>query len=197
MSNAPHSTTTVYFVRHAESDNTHQDTRTRPLTEKGLADRALVKEFLSDKGVDAVLSSPLKRALDTILPLAEQYGLAIEVREDFREREGSADEAVFTGDIPFPKRQWADFDLKVSDGESLNDVQKRNIAEFEACLRSYTGKTIAIGTHGTALSTIINFYDNSYGYSDFCAMVDILPWVVKMVFDGEILMSLEKINLFE
>jgi len=31
----------------------------------------------------------------------------------------------------------------------------------------YEGKNIVIGTHGTALSTIINYYDSTYGYDDF------------------------------
>lgn len=31
--------TTVYFIRHAESDNTVRDGRIRPLTKKGMCDR--------------------------------------------------------------------------------------------------------------------------------------------------------------
>ena len=48
--------TTVYFVRHAEADNTNRDGRNRPLTVKGLADRKLVTNFFQDKDIDAVLS---------------------------------------------------------------------------------------------------------------------------------------------
>lgn len=36
------------------------------------------------------------------------------------------------------------------------------------------------GTHGTALSTIINYYDSTYRFADFMAMVNIMPWVVSM-----------------
>ena len=58
--------TTVYFIRHAEADNTNRDGRNRPLTEKGMNDRALVTAFLHDKNIDAILSSPFKRAVDTV-----------------------------------------------------------------------------------------------------------------------------------
>ena len=58
--------TTVYFMRHAEADNTNPDGRNRPLTEKGLTDCELVTDFLSDKKIGAVISSPYKRAIDTI-----------------------------------------------------------------------------------------------------------------------------------
>jgi 2,3-bisphosphoglycerate-dependent phosphoglycerate mutase len=55
--------TTVYFVRHAEADNSVRDGRTRPLTDKGMNDCALVTAFLKDKKIDVVLSSPFKRSI--------------------------------------------------------------------------------------------------------------------------------------
>jgi len=53
-----------------------------------------------------------------------------------------------------------------------------------------------IGTHGTALSTIINYYDSTYGFADFMAMVNIMPWVVSMSFDETSCVDIEKIDLF-
>ena len=44
--------TTVYFVRHAEADNSVRDGRIRPLIKKGMSDRALVTTFLNDKNID-------------------------------------------------------------------------------------------------------------------------------------------------
>jgi len=56
---------------------------------------------------------------------------------------------------------------------------------------------IGAGAHGTALSAIINYYDHTYGFQDFMAMVYILPWVVKMEFDKESFIRLEKMNLLQ
>ena len=190
--------TTVYFVRHAEADNSHRDGRIRPLTEKGLADRKLVTEFLQDKQIDAVISSPFKRAIDTLSNFAEQNGFEIEIVEDFRERKSDSDMNIrdnkdFTS---FMERQWAYFSYTFSDGECLTEVQVRNIAALNYVLSRYKNKTIAIGTHGTALSTIINYYDKTYGFDDFMAMVNIMPWVVKMEFNEYGCMWMEKIDLF-
>ena len=69
--------TTIYFIRHAESDITVRDPQTRPLTQKGLADRRLVTKFLSNKSIDIVLSSPFKRAYDTIESFAVDNRLKI------------------------------------------------------------------------------------------------------------------------
>ncbi len=76
----------IYFVRHAEPNyNNHEDAE-RELSEKGMEDRKRVTAFLCDKEIDLVVSSPFRRAVDTIRDLAEKKGLEIELIEDFRER---------------------------------------------------------------------------------------------------------------
>ena len=188
--------TRVYFVRHAQADNSIRDGMIRPLTEKGFVDRGLVTSFLTDKGIDAVLSSPFKRAVDTVADFAAKNGFAIEWIEDFRERKSDSNRLSDSDFWSFIERQWADFSYSLSDGENLGEVQKRNIAALNDVLERHNGKNIVIGTHGTALSTIINYYDNTYGFKDFWAMVHIMPWVVVMEFDGNKLMQMTKIDLF-
>ena len=188
--------TTVYFVRHAEADNSVRDGKIRPLTEKGITDRALVTAYLQDKKIDNILSSPFKRAIDTIADFAEQNGLNIETIGDFRERKSDSDWVRDTDFWPFMERQWADFSYSLSDGECLAEVQERNIAALNNVLSEHKGENIVIGTHGTALSTIINYYDDTYGFDDFMSMVNILPWVVKMDFNDNGCISIEKIDLF-
>lgn len=157
--------TKIYFVRHAEPNYNNRDDMSRELSAKGMADRELVTQFLSDKNIDVVLSSPYKRAVDTVAHFADSKGLNIEIVDDFRERKVDGDWVEdFTS---FSKAQWADFDYKLSGGESLNEVQRRNISALNTILEKYKGKNIVIGSHGTALSTIINYYDKSFEYEDF------------------------------
>ncbi len=138
--------TTIYFVRHAEPNYENHDDLERELSHKGLRDRALVTQFLSDKRISVVLSSPYKRA---------------------------------------------------TDGESLSEVQKRNIAALQSVLKTYQGKNIVIGTHGTALSTIINYYDKDFGYCDFQRIKKLMPWVVRMEFDLECCATITQYDLFK
>lgn len=49
--------TTIYFVRHAESNLSNHDDKTRELSPKGLKDRKLVSEYLRDKEIEVVISS--------------------------------------------------------------------------------------------------------------------------------------------
>ena len=78
--------TRVYFVRHAEPNYDNHDDMLRELSPKGMEDRKLVTTFLSDKNIDVVLSSPFKRAVDSVADFAEKEGLTIETIDDFRER---------------------------------------------------------------------------------------------------------------
>ncbi|MDD4297840.1 MAG: histidine phosphatase family protein [Ruminiclostridium sp.] len=189
--------TTVYFVRHAESDRRVSDAAMRPLTEKGTKDSLLVTKFLGDKGIDHVISSPYKRAVDTITDFAEKNCLQILTIYDFRERKSDSDWNREIDYYPLLQKQWADFDYTLSDGEHLNDVQRRNINSLNSVLENYKDKNIVIATHGTALSTIINYYDKTYGFEAYMEMIDLMPWIVKMCFDGKRCLSIDKINLFE
>ncbi|MCH5324953.1 MAG: histidine phosphatase family protein [Eubacterium sp.] len=187
--------TTIYFVRHAEPDYTNHDDMSRGLTEKGIADSKLITEFLADKNADIVFSSPYKRAVDTIRDFAETSGLKIHLEYDFRERK--VDSGWIEDFASFCKAQWTDFDYKRSDGESLREVQGRNISALNRVLTEHRNQTIVIGTHGTALSTIINFYDEKFDYAQFEKIKGLMPWVVKFTFQDTVCTDIQQYNLFE
>ena len=187
--------TTVYFVRHAEPNYENHDDMLRELSAKGMEDRKLVTKFLTDKDIDTVLSSPYKRAVDTVSEFAEYIGLDIGIVNDFRERR--IDSVWIEDFTAFCKAQWADFAYKLSDGECLGEVQRRNIVALKDALVKYKGKNIVVGSHGTALSTIINYYDESFGYSEFEKVKGLMPWIVRFTFEGGKCVGIKQFNLFE
>jgi 2,3-bisphosphoglycerate-dependent phosphoglycerate mutase len=193
--------TTVYFIRHAKADYNVRDDRTRPLTEKGLIDRLLVTEYLQDKNIDIVCSSPYKRTVDTVSDFAAAHNLEIEIVEDFREAEDNNKRLKEENAFSVMERLWADFSAKETDGEwenreNLAEVQMRSINALNDILMKYKNKNIVIGTHGVSLSTIINYYETSFALESFMAMVDITPWVVKMTFNKTRCTEIETIDLF-
>ncbi len=186
--------TTIYFIRHAEPNyNNHKD-ETRELSVKGLEDRKLVSEYLSNKNIDIVLSSPYKRAIDTVKHFAEIHHLPIEIMEDFRERK--VDNGWIDNFNTFCKQQWDDFSYRLADGESLSEVQSRNISALKSVIEKYKDKIIVVGSHGTALSTIINYFDPAFGYHEFINIQTLMPWIVKFVFCDDTIQEIEKINPF-
>ena len=170
--------TTIYFVRHAQSDYRSGSDRERGLTAEAMEDCRVVLDFLRDKPVDAFWCSPYRRSLDTIRAAAEHFD--IHTDERLRERE-----AVPGGNVrELFRRRWADFDWHEPGGESLRSVQERNIAALTDILTAERDRTVVIGTHGTALSTILNYYDPSWNCDSFLRIIDWMPFVVELDFDG-------------
>lgn len=185
--------TTVYFIRHAEPDFTNHNDLERPLTAKGKEDTKLVTAFLANKNIDVVLSSPFRRAVETVQDFADSKGFTIHLVEDFRERKVGTE--WIEEFHQFAQHQWEDFSYHLEGGESLAEVQGRCISALTQVLHEFQGKNIAVGNHGTALCTILNYFDPSFGYEDFKEMRDKMPWAVQMVFHGKECTQITKIDL--
>ena len=173
--------TRIYFVRHCQSDHTKSgDEWLRPLTKEGLDDSHAVLHYLKDKNIDVFISSPYKRSYDTIAKAAEYYHLQIKTDERLRERKAGKNGNTFE----LFKKRWAAKNYAEADGESLNSVQKRNIEAIKEIIEIYQDKNIVIGTHGTALSTILNYYNPAFDCDSFMRIIDYMPYIVKIEFDG-------------
>ena len=62
-------------------------------------------------------------------------------------------------------------------------------------LEVHPGETVVIGTHGTALSTLVDYYRPGFGYQGFDRIRDLLPWVVRMTFDSTTCVEMTEIDL--
>ena len=185
--------TNIYFVRHAEPDFSIKDDMMRPLTDKGMADTKRVTKALKNRNIKAIYSSPYKRAYDTVKDLAEATDLEINIVEDFRERKvGNVWVDDFTA---YSRKQWADFDYKLEHGESLREVQKRNITALYDILKNNLGRNVVVGSHGTALSTIINYFNPDFGYDDFWSIVDKMPYILCFKFKNMEFIGMEEVEL--
>lgn len=173
--------TTIYFVRHAESDINIRDGESRPLTEKGLKDAKNIIPLFREIEIDRVYSSPYKRAVDTVSPLANIRKLEIEVIDDFKERRSDTVKSVELSELI--KRQWDDFTYTLSDGECYSDVQSRNIKALARVLSENEGGTVVIGTHGISLCTMIHFY-HPISLKNLGRILLTMPYIARMRFDG-------------
>lgn len=183
--------TKIYFVRHAEPDIKIKDDMARPLTERGIIDSIKIKNYLENKSISRIYSSPFKRAVDTIKSFADLIGLEIRLVYDLRERNIGTWIDDFTN---FAMRQWEDFGYKLEGGENLKEVQVRNINALYEILEKNRGENIVVGTHGTALSTIIKYFNPNFGYEDFERIRPIMPYIIRFEFDGAEFVSMKELK---
>ncbi|MCE4956281.1 histidine phosphatase family protein [Macrococcoides caseolyticum] len=157
----------IYFIRHSIRDISYKHDESAPLTEDGVKLALDLVEIFKNKEIVQIYSSPFKRALDTVKPIAEDKGLKIEIVENFYERTVGDWIDNFS---EFAERQWKDFDYKLENGESLNEVKQRIVPAFEDLINKCEGGLIICG-HGTSFSVLFNHLtDGTFGYEDFCEM---------------------------
>lgn len=167
--------TLVYIVRHAQSTPS-ADEAGRPLTEKGLRDSKQVARALEYEQLDAVYSSPYRRAIQTVEPLDQEVQLV----QDLRER------SLAAGAVDFDEaalKTWKDFSYSYPGGESNGEAQVRGVKALEELVKANEGKRIAVGTHGTLMGLILNHFDPKEYNHAFCRGLD-TPDIYLLVFDG-------------
>lgn len=181
----------IYFVRHAQPEHEWEEDRTRPLTAEGEQDSKKVLEFFKDKHIDKFYSSPYKRSIDTIAETAKYFGKEIVTDERLREREKGPNG---NNHGMFHKR-WSDHNFHEEGGESLSMVQERNMAALYDILQECSCHMVSdneekeinlvIGTHGTALSSILCYYDKHFNCDSFLRIIDWMPYIVEIDFEKE------------
>ena len=153
--------TTVYFMRHSEvlksnniknSDSLQIQNEKWPLTENGeniAKEKSKMEEL---QNFDIVYSSNYVRAVITAKYFTSDK---INIDENFGERQfgiNSWDELP----SDFGERQFNDFDYKIGNGESINEVIKREEDSLIDILNSNKNRKILIVGHSTALAALFS-----------------------------------------
>lgn len=181
--------TNFYFVRHAHSTYT-PDELNRPLSEKGYIDATRVTKLLKTEEIDIVVSSPYKRAVQTVGGIAEYINIDVEIIDGFKERTLTTVPAKdFTLAIT---KVWEDYNFSWEGGESNFMAQKRGVETTYNLLEKHKDKNVVIGTHGNIMVLIMNYFDKQYDFS-FWQNLD-MPDIYKLTFDGKVLRNVNRLR---
>ncbi|MFE8697574.1 histidine phosphatase family protein [Cytobacillus sp. FJAT-53684] len=180
--------TNIYFVRHAHSTYT-PDELGRPLSTKGLADAERITEILENEKIDIIISSPYKRAIQTVEGVAKFLEKEVIIEKGLKERTLSV-KPVENFKVAISKG-WEEPAFSLEGGESNIIAQKRGIKAILRVIEMYEGKNIAVGTHGNIMVLIMNYFDEKYGFS-FWEDLD-MPDIYKLTFDNKNLKEVNRI----
>lgn len=148
----------IYLVRHCAALGQEPDAE---LTDEGRAQAERLADFLSGRPVDAIVSSPFRRAVATIRPLAERLGLEIRVDDRLRERVLSAEPVADW--MERLEASFHDLDLRLPGGESSREAMARGVSVIEELI-GRPHRAVVVVTHGNLMSLILKRYDASFGF---------------------------------
>lgn len=150
----------VLLIRHADPikpSPEHADEYTRALTPEGARDAENLAGGLRHTDIEAVYSSPYRRAIQTVHLLAQARGLEVDTIEDLREH------VLAVHLIPnwqeVLERAWADFDFALPGAETMRATQRRGLHALETIRARHADGTVAIGGHGTIFSLMLHAFE--------------------------------------
>ncbi len=184
--------TKIYLLRHSQpfskllgeynsSDVEQIRNEKNPLSVDGerLAREMSEREELQN--IDVINSSHYVRAMCTAKYIAENNNIKLNVDERLGERKfGVNDIAELPSD--FFEEQFRNWDYKLEKGESANDVSKRMNEVLLEIINNNKDKTIAIVSHGSAISAMLKTWCNVL-LNEKTKLIE-LYFNDKLVFDG-------------
>jgi 2,3-bisphosphoglycerate-dependent phosphoglycerate mutase len=152
----------VLWIRHGEPERIAPGTGVRAdpqLTEAGHEQAQRLADWLASERVDAVLSSPLRRALQTAQPIAAAVGVEVETFEGIVEYDVNSDHYIPTEELRVTKDErwtamvegrWDEF------GAELPEIFRARVDEaVTAIVERFPGQRVAAVCHGGVINVAL------------------------------------------
>jgi broad specificity phosphatase PhoE len=157
--------TSIYLIRHGQTAwNKEEIFRGRtdvPLNEIGMREAELAGEYLKDKEIHVIYSSPLSRAWQTAQKIAQFQNLEVQplngiIDMSFGRWEGHSLQEIQKNDGEL-YRQWREepHRVRIPGGESLDEVRIRTMAALEEMIQLHPGKTLVLVSHRVITKVLI------------------------------------------
>ncbi|MFS0674770.1 histidine phosphatase family protein [Ornithinibacillus sp. 179-J 7C1 HS] len=149
----------IYVVRHCQAKGQEVEAE---LTDEGVKQARKLVEFFSKIKVDRIISSPYRRAIDSVGPLAKEKDLSIEMDDRLSERVLSTQ--FFTDWREKLKATFEDLDIEYPGGESSRQAMSRGL---EVIQELSEGEQVILATHGGLTSLILKSFQPNFRFEDW------------------------------
>jgi broad specificity phosphatase PhoE len=179
----------LLLIRHGESvynaEGRVQGQSDVELSPLGLRQAEAIAECLDGMGIDAVYSSPLRRAMQTAQPVAARLGLTVQSDDRLKELHAGVFQDLLWSEIEarypdeFGLWRGEQPDVAIPEGESRRDLMVRGEAALRA-IREGPHQKVAVIAHGgilaAALKAVLQIPAELNPFSLFNASISRLAW---------------------
>lgn len=151
----------IYIIRHCEAIG---QGREASLTENGFRQAKILSEWLVNKRISRIISSPYLRAVQTIAPFSENNNIEIETDNRLIERILSTQD--FPDWLEKLETTFSDFSLTYEGGESSEEATAR-IVELINEISTSDHESIAVVAHGGIIALLLHYYDKNFGFEQW------------------------------
>ena len=173
----------VLLVRHAEPvlpGTPGFDEFSRPLTESGAQNAIALARAHSALELEAVYSSPMRRAMQTVEGFAVSRGLEVIPIPGFHEHVLAPEPISNWREML--EQAWTNFDFALLGAETMRETQDRGFCALQLLAHHHSSGTIIIGGHGTLFSLLLNKIEPGVDCAFHLSMP--MPAVYTLEFDG-------------
>ena len=200
---------TIYFMRHSEVlkgiDHEFNNDSIQLTNEKSIlsvnGERLAEEKSKLDvfKNVDLVVSSNYVRAMSTAKYFVNE-NTNFAVVDYFNERRHGVKS---WDELPegFEEKQFSDFNFKVGDGESLNEVRERMLTGLNLLLHHTECSNILVVAHATCIAAMLSTwcsikYGENYKYNDKIILSNHWNFLecFKLEFENDELVNISNLN---
>jgi broad specificity phosphatase PhoE len=146
--------TELILARHGETEwNVEEVFRGRidvELNQNGIKQAELLAEYLSELKIEAVYSSPLKRALKTAEAVARRHRLRVEANPGLNDCDFGQWQGLSLREVKDKYKklyeQWAESPqlVKIPGGESLDEVRERALKVVNGVIAKHSGAVVLV-----------------------------------------------------
>ena len=157
--------TEVLLVRHGSTEHSLQGRfsgrNDLPLDERGRGQaRAIADHIRALEPIDAVISSPLRRARETAAAIAERIGRTVETDDGLIETEFGEWEGYTIADVhlkwPQLLASWLqEAHIAPPSGESFIEVEARAVDAMERIVERFRAQRVVVVSHVTPIKTLL------------------------------------------
>ena len=179
----------IYLVRHCQATGQEPSAS---LTTEGRNQATKIAQTLGSIPFDKLYSSPFRRAVQSIEPLALQLDKAITLDDRLEERALSGE--TIDNWLEELEKTFRDLSYTVPGGESSQEATSRGIAAISDVIHN-TKEYALLMTHGNLLTLILHHFDQTYDFKTWKALRN--PEIYCLAFQNGEIDSIENVTLKE